>query len=159
MADIQSGCLLCRGAAGDAELERIQVWEDAHWRLTMSLVAEVLGFSYLEPKRHIPHVTDLDGEEAATFGEVLARVTRVLRDETGAALVYVYIFGGGIPHLHVHLAPHRANDALNDQMIRGELVEELTESGAVRVISKEFPPLPEDEQRSVAYRVQHRLAT
>jgi diadenosine tetraphosphate (Ap4A) HIT family hydrolase len=158
MADIQLDCLLCRGVAGDAELERIQVWEDAHWRLTMSLVAEVPGFSYLEPKRHIPHVTDLHGEEAATFGEVLARVTRVLRDETGAALVYVYIFGSGIPHLHVHLAPHCANDALNDQMIRGELVEELTESGAVRVISKEFPPLPEDEQRSVAYRVQHRLA-
>jgi hypothetical protein len=43
-------------------------------------------------------------------------------------------------------------------MIRGELVKELTESGAVRVISKEFLPLPEDEQRSVAYRVQHRLA-
>jgi diadenosine tetraphosphate (Ap4A) HIT family hydrolase len=158
MVDIQLDCLLCRGTAGDAELERIQVWEDAHWRLTMSLVAEVPGFSYLEPKRHIPHVTDLDGEEAATFGEVLARVTRVLRDETGVALVYVYIFGGSIPHLHVHLAPHRANDALNDQMIRGELVEELTESGAARVISKEFPPLPEDEQRSVAYRVQHRLA-
>jgi diadenosine tetraphosphate (Ap4A) HIT family hydrolase len=158
MADIQPDCLLCQGAAGDAELERIQVWEDAHWRLTMSLVAEVPGFSYLEPKRHIPHVTDLDGEEAATFGEVLARITRVLRDETGAALVYVYIFGGSITHLHVHLAPHRANDALNDQMIRGELAEELTESGAVRVISKEFPPLAEDEQRSVAYRVQHRLA-
>jgi diadenosine tetraphosphate (Ap4A) HIT family hydrolase len=124
----------------------------------MSLAAEVPGFSYLEPKRHIPYITDLDGEEARTFGEVLARVTSVLRQETGAELVYIYVFGGGVPHLHVHLAPHRANDALNDRMIRGEIVEEPTESGTVRLINKEFPALPEAEQRAVAYRVQYRLA-
>jgi diadenosine tetraphosphate (Ap4A) HIT family hydrolase len=62
---------------------RVQVWEDELWRLTMSIEAEVLGFSYLEPKRHIPHVTDLGGEEARTFGQVLARVSAVLKSETG----------------------------------------------------------------------------
>jgi len=143
--------------AGDAELERIQVWEDALWRLSVSLEAEVPGFSYLEPKRHIPHITDLDGEEARTFGTVLARVTNVLRDETGAELVYVYIFGGGVPHLHVHLAPHRSDDALNTQMIRGQVIKEELSSGAGRYVSKEFPPLPEEEQRAVARRVQQRL--
>ena len=157
MADTQSECVLCRGMAGDAELERIQVWEDARWRLTVSLEAEVPGFSYLEPKRHIPHITDLDGEEARTFGTVLARVTSVLRDETGTELVYVYIFGGGVPHLHVHLAPHRPDDALNTQMIRGQVIKEELPSGAGRHVSKEFPPLPEEEQRAVARRVQQRL--
>ena len=158
MTDVQANCILCRGVAGDTELRRLQVWEDSHWRLTASLEAEVPGFSYLEPKRHIPHITDLDGEEARTFGEVLARVARALRDETGAELVYVYVFGGGVPHLHVHLAPHRAGDALSSQMIRGEIVVERLESGAGRQISKEFPPLPEDELRAVAYRVQRRLS-
>lgn len=118
--DPQSDCVICRGASGDAELQRIQVWEDALWRLTLSLEAEVLGFAYLEPKRHIPHITDLTGEEALTFGKVLAQTTQTLRDETGAELVYVYIFGDGIPHLHVHLAPHRPNDVLNTQIIRGK---------------------------------------
>ena len=148
--DAESECVLCRGAPCDAELQRIQVWEDALWRLTLSLEAEVLGFAYLEPKRHIPHITDLADEEARTFGGVLARVTRVLQEETGAELVYVYIFGGGVPHLHVHLAPHRPNDALNAQMIRGEVVTQVLPSGAVRFISKDFPPLPEAEQRDVA---------
>jgi diadenosine tetraphosphate (Ap4A) HIT family hydrolase len=158
MSDIGLDCHLCRGSAGDAALGRTQVWEDAHWRLTMSLEAEVLGFSYLETKRHIPYITDLDGEEARTFGEVLARVTRALREETGAELVYLYVFGGGIPHLHVHLAPHRQGDALNGQIIRGEVVEEKLESGAVRSTSKEFPPLPEAEHRAVAHRVGQRLS-
>jgi diadenosine tetraphosphate (Ap4A) HIT family hydrolase len=157
MMDSKSECVLCRGTAGDAELQRIQVWEDSLWRLTVSLDAEILAFSYLEPKRHIPHITDLDSDEARTFGEVLARVSRVLQEETGAELVYVYIFGGGVPHLHVHLAPHRPGDGLNTQIIRGEFTEEKLESGVVRYISKEFPPLPEEEQPVVANRIQQRL--
>jgi diadenosine tetraphosphate (Ap4A) HIT family hydrolase len=157
MTNTSSECVLCRGAAGDAELQRIQVWEDALWRLTLSLEAEVLGFAYLEPKRHIPHITDLDGEEVRAFGEVLARVTQVLREETDAQLVYVYIFGGGVPHLHVHLAPHRPGDALNAQMIRGEIVSEVLPSGAERFSSQDFPSLPEGQQREIAQRIQQRL--
>ncbi len=157
MADKESDCILCRGVAGDAELHRIQVWEDGLWRLTLSLDAEVLGFAYLEPKRHIPHITDLDGAEAKTFGEVMARVTQVLREETDAELVYVYVFGSGVPHLHVHLAPHRPDDALNAQIIRGEVVNEELPSGAGRYKSAEFPPLPVEDQRATAQRVQQRL--
>src|SRR5215211_123220 len=142
MMNSRSDCVLCRGVAGDVELQRIQVWADPLWRLTVSLDAEILAFSYLEPKRHISHITDLDGEEAQTFGEVLALVSRVLREETGAELVYVYIFGGGVSHLHVHLAPHHPEDALNTQIIRGDFIEEKLESGAVRYVSQEFPPLP-----------------
>ena len=97
--------------AGDPELQRVQVWEDAYWRMTTSLWAEVPGFSYLEPKRHISDITALDGEEARIFGEILARVTQVLKKETGAELVYIYVFGDSVPHFHVHLAPHRTGDA------------------------------------------------
>lgn len=157
MMDTLADCVLCRGAEGDTTLERIPVWEDAHWRLTMSISAEVLGFSYLEPMRHIPHITDLDGEEARTLGTVLAWVARVLREETGAELVYIYVFGGGIPHLHIHLAPHRTGDALNSQMIRGDIIEEKLPSGATRIISRDFPPLLEEKHRAVARRVQQRL--
>ncbi len=151
------GCVICRGAAGDAELQRVQVWEDRFWRFTTSLAAEVPGFSYLEPKRHIPHITDLDGDEARTFGRVLARVSQALREETGAELIYLYVFGGGVPHLHVHLAPHRPGDALNNQMIRGELVTEQLENGAAVMVSKEFPPLPEEQLLAVADRLRLRL--
>src|SRR6266540_4708636 len=108
MSDSQSDCVLCRGIAGDAELLRMQVWEDPLWRVTISLEAEILGFAYLEPHRHIPHITDLDGQEAATLGAVLARCTTALQQASGAEIVYVYVFGGGVPHLHLHLAPHRS---------------------------------------------------
>jgi diadenosine tetraphosphate (Ap4A) HIT family hydrolase len=155
---IPINCIICRGAEGDRELDRVQVWEDEFWRLTTALASETPGFSYLEPKRHIPYITDLDGREAASFGEVMARATRVLREETRAELVYVYIFGGGVPHLHVHLAPHWKGDALNDQMIRGELIEERMPSDFTNIISKDFPALPRDELAKIADRVRKRLA-
>lgn len=153
-----SGCVICRGAAGDPELFRVQVWEDGLWRLSTSVRGVVAGFSYLEPKRHVPYVTDLDGAEAATFGAAIAGATRALKEETGAEIVFVYIFGGGIPHLHVHLAPHREGDALNSAMIRGELVLTKLPNGATAIDSKDFSPVPEAELYALAERVRGRLA-
>ena len=153
-----SDCPMCRGAAADEELERVEVWQDAHWRLTVSLSSEVAGFAYLEPKRHIRYVTELDGPEAATFGLAMARSTQVLKEATGAELIYVYIFGGGIPHLHVHLAPHRSGDGLNDQMIRGEIVEEKLPNGMTRFTSSEFPALPRAQLVRIADEVRRRMS-
>ncbi len=151
-------CILCKGTDGDAVLGRVQVWEDSLWRLTTCLEGEVLGLSYLEPKRHVPYVTDLDGEEARTFGGVLARTSRALREATGAEVVYVYVFGDGIPHFHVHLAPHRKGDALNDQMIRGEVVETPLPTGATSIVSRDFPPLPRSEHDRVRERLRRALS-
>ena len=144
--------MLCRGTAGDAELGREQIWEDALWRLTTSVgPGDVTrGFSYLEPKRHIPSVADMDGDEAATFGSVLARCASVLREATEAALVYVYIFGDHVPHMHVHLAPHVEGDALNGSMIKGDVEERELPSGALALVSKDYPEIDEQRLRAVA---------
>lgn len=105
-------CLLCDWAQSDAYFNRVLVWEDDVWRMTTSLVSPVRGFSYLEPKRHIAYITDLDGAEAATLGNVLAFVTSTLRDVTHAKMIYVNVFGERVAHLHFNLAPHVDGDAL-----------------------------------------------
>lgn len=145
-------CLLCDGDATDARFGRIRVWEDDLWRLSLSGRGYVRGFGYLEPKRHVPHITDLDGEEAATFGPVLARVTSALKEAAEAELVYVYVFGGGIPHLHLHLGPHREGDALAADIIRGRVDAERDASGATRLVSRDFPEVSADELRRTAAR-------
>jgi diadenosine tetraphosphate (Ap4A) HIT family hydrolase len=109
---MKNDCLLCNWAEADKYFNRVQVWQTDLWRVTTSLVAPVLGFSYLEPKRHIPYITDLDGDEATSLGPTLAFVTRALRDTTNSKLVYVNVFGERVSHLHFNLAPHRDGDAL-----------------------------------------------
>jgi diadenosine tetraphosphate (Ap4A) HIT family hydrolase len=155
----EADCVLCRGVEGDSELGRVQVWEDDLWRLTTSVHATetVRGFSFLEPKRHVPDITTLDGPEAATLGAVIARVTATLKDVTGAELVYVYVFGGHVDHLHLHLAPHWQGDSLSDSILRGDFLEEPLPSGAVAITSKDFPPVPEDELRDTVERIRDRL--
>lgn len=155
---MKDDCVICRRESGDAQLHRLEVWRDDLWRLTLSLDAEVLGFAYLEPLRHIATIADLDGLEAQSFGTVIARACQVLKEATAAPIVYVYIFGDGVPHLHVHLAPHRDGDALNSQLIRGEIVSEKMPDGFERFFSREFPALPEADQRLVAEAVRRRLA-
>ncbi|MFD0593291.1 HIT family protein [Catellatospora coxensis] len=76
-------CLLCRPAEADGFFERRRVWEDEHWRLSVVLRGAVAGFAHLEPRRHIPYITDLAGPEAATLGPVLARATAAVREATG----------------------------------------------------------------------------
>jgi diadenosine tetraphosphate (Ap4A) HIT family hydrolase len=105
-------CLLCRVGDADEYFHRRRVWADEHWRLSIVLHGAVVGFAHLEPHRHIPFVTDLDGPEAATLGPVLARVTAALRQTTAADKVYVYVFGDRVPYLHFNLTPHRPGDAL-----------------------------------------------
>jgi diadenosine tetraphosphate (Ap4A) HIT family hydrolase len=100
-------CLLCRPADADQALGRIEVWRNHLWRLAVATSGPIAGFAHLEPFRHIPDITQLDGDEAATLGPVLTAVTRALKRSTGAELIYVNVFGERIAHLHFNLAPHR----------------------------------------------------
>jgi diadenosine tetraphosphate (Ap4A) HIT family hydrolase len=112
MPSDDEACMLCVPELADREFDRVRVWEDELWRLSAVLRGPVTGFAHLEPRRHIPYVTDLDGREAATFGPVLARVTQALRDASGAQLTYAYVFGDRVAHLHVNLAPHHPGGPL-----------------------------------------------
>jgi diadenosine tetraphosphate (Ap4A) HIT family hydrolase len=125
----------------------------------MAMHSEVPGFSYLEPRRHIPHITDLDGREADTLGRTIAFASAALSKAASAELVYVNVFGGGIPHLHIHLAPHRQGDALSDRIIRGEVAVKHLPSGGTELVSKDFPAVSERRLRAIAARTRRLLAT
>jgi diadenosine tetraphosphate (Ap4A) HIT family hydrolase len=151
-------CLICRGPEGDPDLERVEVWRDDHWRLSMARRGSTLGFAYLEPIRHIPFLADLDGPEAETFGQAIARASGVLRDATGGALVYAYVFGGGIAHVHVHLAPNAPDGVLSTELISGRVEHRKLPSGATEITSLDHPELPEEEIAAVIDKVRAGMA-
>jgi histidine triad (HIT) family protein len=67
------------------------------------------GWLVVEPQRHAPALGDLSDDEAAAIGRLANRLARVLKDVTHAEHVYAFVFGDGVPHLHVHLAPRYPN--------------------------------------------------
>ena len=138
-------CPLCAGPAMDEALMRTEVWSDDLWRLTTANVTEVAGFSYLEPRRHIADITELDGEEAATLGPTIARASNAIKEAAGGDLVYVYVFGDGVPHLHIHLAPHRTmGSPLVSEMIKGARHRSILPSGAEVWVSDRYPLVDPD---------------
>ncbi len=87
-------------------------------------------------------MTDLAGGAAQTLGVVLARATRKVQEVTGAELVYLYVFGRRIPHLHFHRAPQEAGDPLNTE-----------------ILARDAPPIPEPRLRDLADRLRGALAS
>jgi diadenosine tetraphosphate (Ap4A) HIT family hydrolase len=67
----------------------------------------------------------------------------VIKQESGAELVYVNVFGERVAHLHFNIAPHRPGDPL---------------CGGPGMVHKDATPLPEAELRPVIKRVEARLA-
>jgi diadenosine tetraphosphate (Ap4A) HIT family hydrolase len=134
---MDAGCSICNGKA-DEEFKRVEVWSDETWRLTMSTYKAVKGFCYLEPRRHVPYITDLQGREAVEFGSVISRVARAIKSSTGAKLVYVYIYGDHVAHLHVHLAPHVDGDIFADDVIKADtkLEETLLDRDEESILAK-----------------------
>lgn len=152
-------CPLCSGRDMDEALMRTEVWSDDLWRLTTANVSEVAGFSYLEPRRHISDITELSGEEAATFGATISRVSAAIKVATGADLVYAYIFGDSVPHLHVHLAPHREpGSPLVGEMIKGAQHRAILEDGTEVWVSDRYPLQHRDVMDAAIADIRERLA-
>jgi histidine triad (HIT) family protein len=62
-----------------------------------------LGYVRLEMKRHVPSFAELTAAEAQTIGQLERRLSRALKDCTGADHVYVFFYGDHVPHLHLHI--------------------------------------------------------
>ena len=70
---------------------------------------------------HIESTDKVDEELSREFGFLLVKITNVLKEVLRVKLVYVYIFGDHIPHLHAHLAPHSVGDYLYSDIARPEV--------------------------------------
>jgi histidine triad (HIT) family protein len=66
------------------------------------------GYLVAEPVRHAAGLGDLTDPEAAALGLLVNRMARALKEVTEAEHVYSFVFGDGVAHLHVVLAPRYA---------------------------------------------------
>ncbi len=82
-----------------------------------------------------------------------------MREASRAPLVYAYVFGGGIPHLHVHLVVNAPAGVLNTNIISGEVEERKLPSGATEITSRDHPDLSEAEILAINDRVRELMAS
>jgi histidine triad (HIT) family protein len=63
------------------------------------------GYLFVEPRRHVAGLADLDPAEATEAGRLVTAAAAALRAVAGADHVYAAVIGHAIPHLHIHVIP------------------------------------------------------
>jgi diadenosine tetraphosphate (Ap4A) HIT family hydrolase len=103
------GCYSC-----DLELDDdLRSWQRVvvtdHWRATHAFNTSLPGWLVVAPRRHVLSLADLEPDEAATLGPLLAVLTRALQQTTGCLKTYVMLFAEaeGYEHLHFHVVPRQ----------------------------------------------------
>src|SRR5438309_2035673 len=101
-------CFVCRKQRGDVVVPGGIVYEDDLVSVSHLLMdrdkSAYPGVIFVEPKRHVPTLADLERGEAERVGWLTSSVARALRGE-GAERSYSAILGHGVPHLHVWVVP------------------------------------------------------
>jgi ATP adenylyltransferase len=117
-------CLICAKHRGEGPLVGPGVWEDEHLLVFHRPVGEdgttVLGYLYVETRRHVPYLGDLTDVQAEAIGRAVRRAALGLRTELGADFVFSAIVGVGIAHFHQHVFVRHAGTPAEYDWMSGD---------------------------------------
>jgi len=101
-------CIICRKHRGQVTVAGGPIYEDplifiSHAQLWGAETEHYLGHLFIEPKRHVAELADLNEAEAQAIGLFTTRLAQALMDTEGAEHIYTFVIGDGVPHVHVHV--------------------------------------------------------
>jgi diadenosine tetraphosphate (Ap4A) HIT family hydrolase len=102
-----SDCSTCRSIATDSAPGG-RIHATAHWYVDHCIGPLGVGTLIVKPTRHVVHVADLDGGEAAELGPLLQQASAVVTELVRPDQVYVTLWShaGGAPvHIHFVVQP------------------------------------------------------
>lgn len=82
------------------------LYMDEYWIMTHSTNgSNLLGYCYLEPRRHIENWSDFSKEELKKMGPLIKKYEQALLKEIQLERLYVVTISEAVRHLHLHLIP------------------------------------------------------
>jgi histidine triad (HIT) family protein len=97
-------CAICEKHEGKGLLVGEVLYEDETLFISHApagVVSGYLGYLFIDTKRHVRGLSELEDEEAIAVALMISRLARALEKE-GAEHVYAFVFNH-IPHHHVHV--------------------------------------------------------
>ncbi|MCM3652960.1 HIT family protein [Metabacillus litoralis] len=100
------------------------IYEDHNWIVTHGPIeSQVLGYLYIEPKRHVENWGEFTDEELSTVGPLIKNLESALKKELSIDRVYVVTISEAVRHLHFHIIPRQ-----HGQEVKGlPLIEQATQ--------------------------------
>jgi histidine triad (HIT) family protein len=99
-----SECPICEKHRGEGSLMGEVPYEDEHVLVSHAptgIVDGYLGYLFVDAKRHVRALAELEDDEACALALVVTRLAKALEKE-GAEHVYAFTFNH-VPHHHVHV--------------------------------------------------------
>jgi histidine triad (HIT) family protein len=99
-------CIFCKQRSDHYLLEKRIIYEDELFLASHPLDEKgpsYLGLVLIQTKRHASDLGELCEAEAQGLGSLIQRISKALKEATGAAWTYCYCFMEGVRHVHVFL--------------------------------------------------------
>lgn len=118
-----SSCLMC----DKHKLENIPnlIYENEFLVVSHGpLESQILGYLYIELKRHVENWYELLDEEMRAISNILRLISKILKKELNADRVYTVTISEEVKHLHIHVIPR-----INGKEVKGlTLIEQATKA-------------------------------
>ncbi|MBN3555554.1 HIT family protein [Fictibacillus nanhaiensis] len=105
-------CFICDKHKGTIETAGEKIFEDEFvyvGHIDKGDRPSYLGHIMIDLKRHAPGLGDLTIEEANAFGQIMAQVSRAVKETENAEHIYALVSGNSVAHLHMHIVPRYPN--------------------------------------------------
>ena len=109
---MNDSCFICQKHAGlTTQPPGGYLYEEANWRIchAPAQIAKA-GTVFVESKRHFLDFAEMREPEAESYGLLMQKAYRVLKQATGAERIYTVIMLEGVAHFHAWLVPRLAGD-------------------------------------------------
>jgi diadenosine tetraphosphate (Ap4A) HIT family hydrolase len=100
------GCVICRQGGPTHVIAELEV----SWVTMGEETTGLPGSCALFFKRHAVELHELSEDEGAAWMRDIQRLSRVLKEATGAVKMNYEVHGNTIPHLHMHFFPRYPGD-------------------------------------------------
>lgn len=106
-------CIFCKILAGSIPANK--VYEDEHVFAFLDIQPLADGHAMVIPRGHWRMVEDMPTEQGAAVFAAVQKISKAVRDATGALSTTVGINNGPeagqvVPHVHVHIVPRHSDD-------------------------------------------------
>ena len=124
---MRNDCIFC--AILDGDIDAYKVYEDELFCVILDRFPKCLGHMLIMPKRHAPHVFDLNEEESQQLIPLTQKIATTMREVLnyeGLNLIQNNgpTAGQEVMHFHLHLIPRFDGDAMAVQYKREDPKEE-----------------------------------
>lgn len=109
---MSENCFICDKHRGTIDTAGVKIYEDEFvyvGHIDKGDRPSYLGHIMIDLKRHAPSLGDLTIKEAHAFGQIMARVSRAVKETENAEHIYALVSGNSVAHLHMHIVPRYPN--------------------------------------------------